>query len=82
MAIALRPGPCGPDDWRFDLWVAVRTQITQQGRLVCRWLTVGEGPSPLDRVLIDNTICQLPPEARRTLAHHHLESVDDLVRQF
>ena len=65
-------------EWRFDLRGAVRTQIAQQGRLVRRWLTAGD---PLDRVLIDNTIRQLPPEARRTLAHHHPESVDDLIRQ-
>ena len=62
-------------EWRFDLRGAVRTQIAQQGRLVRRWLTVGEGPNPLDRVLIDNTVRQLPLEARRTLAHHHPESV-------
>ena len=35
----------------------------------------------MDRVLIDNTIRQLPPEARRTLTHNHPELVDDLIRQ-
>ena len=68
-------------DWRFDLRGAVRTQIAQHGRLVRRWLATGEGPSPLDRVVIDNTIRQLPPDARRILAHHHPDTVDDLVRQ-
>ena len=30
---------------------------------------------------MDNTIRQLPPDARRILAHHHPDTVDDLVRQ-
>ena len=68
-------------DWRFDIHGAVRTQIAQQGRLVRRWLATGEGPCSLDRVLIDNTVRQLPADARRVLAHHHPESVDDLIRQ-
>ena len=55
--------------------------IAQHSLLVKRWLTTGEGPSPVDRVVIDHTIRQLPPEARRVLAHHHPETVDDLVRQ-
>ena len=46
-----------------------------------RWLATGEGPSLLDRVVIDNTIRQLPPDARRILAHHHPDTVDDLIRQ-
>ena len=60
---------------------AVRTQIAQHSRLVKLWLTSGEGPSPIDRVIIDNTLWRLPPDARRVLAHHHPTSVDDLVRQ-
>ena len=68
-------------DWRFDIRGAVRTQIAQHGRLVRRWLATGEGPSPVDRVLIDNTIRQLPPDAQRILAHHHPDTVDDLIRQ-
>jgi hypothetical protein len=68
-------------DWRFDVQGLVRTQIAQHSRLVKRWLSTGEGPSPRDRVLIDNTLRQLPPGARRKLAHHHPDTVDDLVRQ-
>ena len=68
-------------EWRFEAKGAVRTQIAQHSRLVKRWLTTGEGPSPVDRVVIDHTVRQLPPEARRVLAHHHPETVDDLVRQ-
>ena len=68
-------------DWRFDVRGPVRTQIAPHSRLVKRWLSTGEGPSPRDRVLIDNTIRQLPPGARRVLAHHHPDTVDDLVRQ-
>ena len=67
--------------WRFDVRGAVRAQISQHGRLIRRWLTTGEGPSILDRVLIDNTIRQLPPDARRTFAHHHPDTVDELIRQ-
>ena len=55
-------------DWRFDPRGAVRTQISQHGRLIRRWLAADDGPSILDRVLIDNTIRQLPPDARRALA--------------
>ena len=43
-------------------------------------LATGEGPSLLDRVLIDHTIRQLPPDAGRTLANHP-DTVDELVRQ-
>ena len=68
-------------NWRFDIRGAVRTQIAQHGRLVRRWLATGEGPSPVDRVLIDNTIRRLPPDAQRILAHHHPDTVDDLIRQ-
>ena len=68
-------------DWRFDVRGAVRTQIAQHARLVKRWLATGEGPSPIDRVLIDNTIRQLPLGARRVLAHQHPDTVDDLVKQ-
>ena len=67
-------------DWRFDLQGAVRTQISQHGRLIRRWLADGEGPSLLDRVLIDSTIRQLPPEAQRTLAHNHPDTVGKLVQ--
>jgi hypothetical protein len=48
---------------------------------VKRWLATGEGPSPIDSFLIDNTIRQLPPDSRRVLAHHHPDTVDDLLRQ-
>ena len=65
-------------DWRFDIRGPVRTQIAQHGHLVRRWLATGEGPSTLDMVLIDNTIRQLPP---RILAHHHPDTVDDLISQ-
>ena len=68
-------------DWRFDAQGAVRTQIAQHSRLVKRWLTAGEGPSPIDRVIIDHTLRRLPPDARRVLAHHHPATVDDLVLQ-
>ena len=66
-------------DWRFDVRGAVRTQIAQHGWLVKRWLATRA--SPIDRVIIDNTIRQLPPGARRVLAHHDPDTVDDLVRQ-
>ena len=68
-------------EWRFDCRGAVRTQISQHRRLIRRWLADGEGPSLLDRVLIDNTIRQLPADARRTLATNHPDTVDELVRQ-
>ena len=51
-------------DWRFDVRGAVRTQIAQHSRLVKRWLASGEGPSPIDRVIIDSTLRRLPPDAR------------------
>jgi hypothetical protein len=35
-------------DWGFDARGVVRSQIAQLGRLVNRWLTSGEGPSPID----------------------------------
>ena len=60
---------------------AVRTQIAQLGRLVKRWLTTGEGPSPVDWVIIDNAIRQLPLDGWRTMAHHHPDTMDDLVQQ-
>ena len=72
---------CRFQDWRFDVRGQVRTQIAQHGRLARRWLATGEGPSALDRVVIDSTIRQLPPDARRVLAQHHPDSVDDLIRQ-
>ena len=68
-------------DWRFDIRSAVQTQISQHGWLIRRWLTAREGPSLLDLVLIDNTIRQLPPDTRRTLAHNHPDTVDELVGQ-
>ena len=68
-------------DWRFDIRGAVRAQVFQHGRLIRRWLTTGEGPSILDRVLIDNTIRQLPIDERRTFAHNHPDTVDELIRQ-
>ena len=55
-------------DWRIDARGPVRTQIAQLGRLVKRWLTTGEGPSPVDRVIIDNAVRQLPLDTRRTMA--------------
>ena len=66
---------------RFHDRGAVRTQIAQHARLAKRWLATGEGPSPIDRVPIDNTIRQLPLGARRVLAHQHPDTVDDLVKQ-
>ena len=68
-------------DWRFDVRGAVRTQIAQHSRLVKRWLAGGEGPSPIDRVIIDNNLRRLPPDAGHVLAHHHPDTMDDLVRQ-
>ena len=55
----------------------MRSQIGQHGRLIRRWF-VGD---KLDRVLLDNTIRQLPLDARRTLAIHHLNTVDKLICQ-
>ena len=52
-------------NWRFDVRGAVRTQVAQQSRLVKRWLASGEGPSPIDLVIIDSTLRRLPPDARR-----------------
>ena len=68
-------------DWQFDMRGAVRMQIAEHSRLVRRWLTSGEGPNLIDRVIIDRTLRRLPPDARRVLAHHHPSSVDDLVLQ-
>ncbi|KAK0154825.1 hypothetical protein N1851_002857 [Merluccius polli] len=68
-------------EWTFDVQEPVRTQVARQCRLARRWLAEGEGPSPVDRVVVDNTVRQLPPDARRILAHQYPETVDDLVRQ-
>ena len=68
-------------EWTFDVRGPVRTQVAHQCRLARRWMVDGAGPSPVDRVAVDNTVRQLPPDARRVLAHHHPETVDDLVRQ-
>ena len=68
-------------EWTFDVREPVRTQVARQCRLARRWLAEGEGPSPMDRVVVDNTVRQLPPDARRILAHQYPETVDDLVRQ-
>uniref|UniRef100_A0A8C5BU63 Gypsy retrotransposon integrase-like protein 1 n=1 Tax=Gadus morhua TaxID=8049 RepID=A0A8C5BU63_GADMO len=68
-------------EWTFDVRGLVRTQVAHQCRLARRWLVDGAGPSPVDRVVVDNVVRQLPPDARRVLAHHHPETVDDLVRQ-
>ncbi|KAK0140306.1 hypothetical protein N1851_022781 [Merluccius polli] len=68
-------------EWTFDVREPVRTQVARQCRLARRWLAEGEGPSPVDRVVVDNTVRQLPPDARRILAYQYPETVDDLVRQ-
>ena len=66
-------------DWRFDPKGAVRSQNAQQARLIRRWLAGDVGPNALDRVLLDNTIRQLPPEAQRTLATNHPDT--ELIHQ-
>ena len=67
--------------WRFDPKGTVRSQITQHARLIRRWLTGDDGPSALDRALLDNTIRQLPPDAQRTLATNHPNTMDELIHQ-
>ena len=85
--MATRPRHGGPGsrqwfhDWRFDPKGAVRSQIAQHARLIRRWLAGEDGPSALYRLLLDNTIRQLPPEAQRTLATSHPTTVDELIRQ-
>ena len=85
--MATRPRHGGPGsrqrfhDWRFDPKGTVRSQIAQHARLIRRWLAGEDDPSALDRVLLDNTIHQLPPEPQRTLATNHPTTVDELIRQ-
>ena len=66
---------------RFDPKGTVRSQIAQHARLIRRWFAREDGPSALDRVLLDNTIRQLPPDAQRTLATNHPKTLDKLIRQ-
>ena len=59
----------------------MRSQIAQDARLIRIGLAGEDYPRSLDRVLLDNTIRQLPPEAQRTLATSHPTTVDELIRQ-
>jgi hypothetical protein len=49
----------------------VRSQIAQDARLIRIGLAGEDYPRSLDRVLLDNTIRQLPPDTQRTLATEH-----------
>lgn len=66
--------------WEFNPGGPVRTQVTQLVRLTRSWLMTGEGPTALDRIVMDRCIRALPTEAKKWAAQNQPDSVDALVQ--
>ncbi len=65
--------------WIFDPTQPVRPQIATLTRLTKAWLTTGEGPTVVERIVLDCCICSLPTEAKRYAAQTSPADVETLT---
>ena len=65
--------------WNYSSTEPVRSQLAQLRRLARRWLTGGDGPAVVDRVVLDKCVRALPPEAQRWAAQRSPTTIDDLA---
>ena len=54
--------------WTYDSTSPVRPHIAALMRLTRAWLTTGEGPPAVDRIVMDHCIRSLPADAKRHAA--------------
>ena len=65
--------------WTYDPTAPVRPQVAALVRLTKDWLTGGEGPTAIDRIVLDRCIRALPSDAKRHAANSSPGTVDALV---
>ncbi|KAJ8375574.1 hypothetical protein SKAU_G00061540 [Synaphobranchus kaupii] len=65
--------------WTYDTAGPARPQVKALQRQVKMWLTEGEGPSPVDRVVLDMCVRALPTEAKKYVAQQGAPDVDRLI---
>ena len=65
--------------WSYDSAAPVRPQVAALIRLTRGWLTTGDGPSALDRVVMDRCIRALPADAKRHASQSSPRTVDELI---
>ena len=66
-------------NWRFQTHQPPRPQVAALGRLTHSWLTAGEGPDYIARIIIDRCIRALPADAKKYAAQVSPASVEELV---
>lgn len=66
--------------WSYNLNAPARPQVKALQRLVNTWLTEGDdGPSAVDRVVLDRCVRALPSEARKYVAQQGATDVERVI---
>ncbi|XP_041913601.1 uncharacterized protein LOC121678271 isoform X2 [Alosa sapidissima] len=65
--------------WAYDPSTPARPQIKTLQRLVRTWLTEGDGPAAIDRVVLDQCVRALPNDAKKYVAQQGVPDLDRLI---
>ena len=65
--------------WAYDAALPTRPQVMELLRCTRSWLEEGEGPGTLDRIVLDRCTRDLPPAAKRYVAHQGPQSLNILI---
>lgn len=64
--------------WSYDATSPVRPQVASLMRLTRSWLTTGDGPPALDKVVMDRSVRALQGDAKLHASQSSPKTVDDL----
>lgn len=65
--------------WGYDPTQPVRPQVATLARLMRSWLTSGDGPPAVDRIIMDRCVRALPNDAKRYAAQTSPNSLEGLI---
>lgn len=65
--------------WGYQVTLPARAQVTTLTRMVRSWLEEGDGPTSVERVVIDRCIRGLPADANKYVAQQGPQNIEALI---
>ncbi len=65
--------------WGYQVTLPARAQVTTLTRMVRSWLEEGDGPTSVERVVIDRCIRGLPADAKKYVAQQGPQNIEALI---